>query len=175
MKKLNLGSGLDYKEGYVNLDIRKKFKADVYWDLNKFPYPFKANTFDEILAFEVLEHLDEPVEVMKEIWRIAKPNAIIKISVPYFSGSISLQDIEHKHAFGYSTFEAFEKGKLNDEFDLANNAEFKILKRKIIFSTHPFLKILNFIPNVAPKIYERFFAYIFPSQGLHVEMKVIKK
>lgn len=48
-KKLNLGCGKDIKKEYVNLDIRKFPGVDIIHDLNKFPYPFKDDSFDEII------------------------------------------------------------------------------------------------------------------------------
>jgi len=47
-KKLHLGCGKIIKEGYVNLDIQKLPGVDVIHDLNKFPYPFKDNSFQNL-------------------------------------------------------------------------------------------------------------------------------
>jgi ubiquinone/menaquinone biosynthesis C-methylase UbiE len=43
---------------------------------------FKSNAFDCILAAEMLEHLPDPVQALKEIRRVAKPGAYFIISVP---------------------------------------------------------------------------------------------
>ena len=83
MKKLNLGCGFFKKEGFVNLDFSKDVNPDVVHDLNKFPYPFKDNEFDLIEADHVLEHLNEPFSVMKELRRITKQNGTIIIRVPH--------------------------------------------------------------------------------------------
>lgn len=53
------------------------FMSDVY-KLN-----FKANSFDYIIATEILEHLTDPVAAIKEIRRVSKINANIIISVPF--------------------------------------------------------------------------------------------
>jgi ubiquinone/menaquinone biosynthesis C-methylase UbiE len=44
---------------------------------------FKSNTFDCILAAEMLEHLPNPGQALREIKRVAKPGAYFIISVPY--------------------------------------------------------------------------------------------
>lgn len=44
--------------------------------------PFKDNTFDKVVASEVLEHLVDDERALREIFRILKPNGIIIISVP---------------------------------------------------------------------------------------------
>ena len=40
----------------TTLDIDPDVEPDVEWDLNKIPLPFDENTFDEIHAYECLEH-----------------------------------------------------------------------------------------------------------------------
>jgi len=104
MNKLNLGCGLDYKEGYINMDFNEEVKADKHFNLNELPYPFKSNSFSEILMIRILEHLNNPDLVMKEIHRIAKPKAIIKIRVPHFSSIHTWIDIEHKRGYSIKTF-----------------------------------------------------------------------
>jgi 2-polyprenyl-3-methyl-5-hydroxy-6-metoxy-1,4-benzoquinol methylase len=44
---------------------------------------FKADSFDYIIATEVLEHLPSPQRALNEIARIAKPGAAVILSVPY--------------------------------------------------------------------------------------------
>ena len=48
-KKLNLGSGNDIKNGYVNIDFKQSQGVDVVHNLNKFPWPFVDKTFNEII------------------------------------------------------------------------------------------------------------------------------
>jgi SAM-dependent methyltransferase len=55
-------------------DIRKH-------DLNK-GLPFKKSSFDVVIGLEVLEHLYNPYEMMKEIRRVLKPNGYAIISMP---------------------------------------------------------------------------------------------
>lgn len=98
MKKLNLGSGEFPKEGFVNVDWRSS--ADVKHDLNSVPYPFPDNTFDSVEADHVLEHLNNPFLIMREVHRITKPNGSVKIRVPHFSRGFVHP--EHSHGFGAS-------------------------------------------------------------------------
>lgn len=174
--KLNLGCGTVILADYVNLDYYKFPGVDVVWDINKTPFPFKANTFSKIIISHVLEHMDDVVKTLEEVWRISKPNAIIEIGVPYFSGLNAVKDPTHKHFFAAATFDFFEKGKLGkgNYFEESSKVNFKIIKRKIIYSENSFLKSFNSLVNLNQKVYERFFAYIFPSQTLEVNLKVIK-
>jgi 2-polyprenyl-3-methyl-5-hydroxy-6-metoxy-1,4-benzoquinol methylase len=55
-------------------DVRK-------WDLNK-GLPFKKSSFDIVIGLEVLEHLYNPYEMMKEIKRVLKSGGYAIISMP---------------------------------------------------------------------------------------------
>lgn len=173
MKKLNLGCEKEYRnseEGWVNLDADKSVKADVYHNLNKFPYPFKDNEFDEILVSHILEHLDDVMRVMKELYRITKPNGILYITSPHCSDPMKWSDLTHKHCFCYSTFGEWYHNK--ELYPL-----FEVIKKKISFTrvNFPFLnKIFNPLVNLKPILYERLFSYILPSAVIIYILKVRK-
>ncbi len=94
--KIQLASGMQYKEGYVNLDFDKSIKADKYHDLNVFPYPFEDDSADEILASHVIEHLDDPQKFLQECHRILKPGASIFVHCP-IGGTWSSYHVNHKY------------------------------------------------------------------------------
>jgi SAM-dependent methyltransferase len=99
-KKLNLGAGEDYREGYVNVDWQVETHPDVVHDLNVMPYPFADGEFDLIEASHVLEHLDRPFMVMKEFRRILKKGGKLIVKVPHFSRGFT--HAEHSHGFDLS-------------------------------------------------------------------------
>ena len=78
INKLNLGCGENIKDGYINLEFRQIDNIDVVHDLNNYPWPFENNSFNEIIAYNVIEHLDNFILAMEEIHRISKDNALIK-------------------------------------------------------------------------------------------------
>ena len=175
MKKLNIGCGQDIRKGYVNLDSVKQKGTDVIHNLNKFPWPFKKNTFDEIYASHVLEHVDDLVKVMKEIHRISKNNAKIIIRGPHFSCGVSYRDPTHKRFFSYFTFEYFCNPA--DYYLRKEVGLFKIKNRKLNFTryAYPWLnKIFNPLINANPSIYERFFCWMLPCSEVLFRLEVIK-
>ncbi len=71
----------DVKEwkNLTTLDIIAAHGVDVVHDLNVKPWPFADNTFDELHAYEVMEHLGQQGDYQAffsdfyEAWRILKP------------------------------------------------------------------------------------------------------
>jgi SAM-dependent methyltransferase len=176
MKKLNLGSGRDILPGFVNLDSVKMPGINVVHDLNRFPYPFKANTFDYIYASHILEHLNNLPAAFGELRRISKNGATIKIRVPFFPSMYAVSDPTHKHFFTYKTWDYFEDTNANHVFgDIKSSGPyFKISNRRIIFSWNPLFRWMNFFINLFPVFYQRYLAFILPSNELIAVLKVVK-
>jgi glycosyltransferase involved in cell wall biosynthesis len=84
--KLNIASGKDYREGYINADLYSENtdKVDAEFDAMKIPYP--DNTVDEILALHVIEHFDffEGQRVLAEWYRVLKPGGKLVLETPDF-------------------------------------------------------------------------------------------
>jgi predicted SAM-dependent methyltransferase len=85
MKILDLGSGPWKYSGSISVDWNKEVNPDIVWDLNVSPYPFNDDEFDLVYASHCLEHLDNPVKIIEEIWRILRPNGMLILKVPHFS------------------------------------------------------------------------------------------
>lgn len=98
-KKLNLGSGAFKKEGYINVDKEAIFQPDMQSDLNDVAAydQFGTEEYDEILMSHVMEHLDKPFEVMKQLHRMLKPGGTLIIEVPHFSRGFT--HTEHTKGF----------------------------------------------------------------------------
>lgn len=97
-RKLNIGCGHDYLEGYINLDRSSDVKADTYADLETCadtPLPFPDDHFDEILASHIIEHIHNILPLMQELHRIAKPGAYLILRTPYGSTASAFDDPTH--------------------------------------------------------------------------------
>lgn len=85
----------------VTLDIDPHAGADVLHDLNDLPLPFAEDTFDEIHAYEVLEHFGRQgdwkafLAFFQEAWRVAKPGALFCASVPMWNSEWAWGDPGH--------------------------------------------------------------------------------
>jgi ubiquinone/menaquinone biosynthesis C-methylase UbiE len=159
--RLNLGCGSDVRESFVNVDYVNFPGVDVVCDLNKLPYPFKENFFEEVVMRNVLEHLENPLNVLKEVRRISKPGARVFIKGPHFSSDNVWGDLEHKRGFSSQTF---------TNKNLSNF--FKVINQRITFSHFKFF--MRPFARLNPLFYEKHLAFIFQGVDVEVELEVLK-
>ena len=184
MKKLNLGCGNNYEEGWTNCDISKKVKADYYFDCGKEVFPFPKNTFEEIKAEMVFEHLpDYPARVhfLKEIHRVSKKGAKIFLSVPHFSSYAAWGDLQHTRPFSSVSLDYFSVNKTHKHSIMCSqeiegeNKLFKVEPKLVFGRLHRLLGI-SFFANWKKTrlIYELLFSYIFPVRDLYFYLEAVK-
>jgi len=64
-------------------EIDKEYGAiDYKCDLTAIPVD--DNRYDAVICNQVLEHVPEPADVLKELHRILKPNGLLVLSLPFF-------------------------------------------------------------------------------------------
>ena len=136
MKKLNLGSGTDYKQGWVNID-KGTCKCDVQHDIEVSPYPFEDNSVDEVVLQHVLEHIDPNNlhTMMKEIYRVCVNNAIIRIVSPMAGSNNYFTDPTHKMPVTDRTFDYFDKTKALYENGIIygwNDVDIRVEEAKVV-------------------------------------------
>lgn len=112
-KRLNIGCGLKKIEGFINVDSNPTVKPDINVDLNQFPWPFKDNEFDHIVAKDVLEHLgntsDDFINVIKEMYRVTNNGGIWEVQSPHWRCDTALDDPTHKRLITMGMFNMFNK------------------------------------------------------------------
>lgn len=125
MKKLNFCCGNDIRNGWDNHDIQEK-EGILSFDANEFPYPIKDGTYDYIEIKQALQCLNDPENVLYELRRIAKHNAIIHIVVSWWHNKGAYNDIQTKHWFNENSFIMFANQKF--PYLIKKNKIFKIIK-----------------------------------------------
>ena len=183
--KLNLGCSNDIKEGYVNIDISNPWNLDIQiHDLNETPYPFENNTFDEVFASHIIEHLNDFHKTITEIHRVCLPGARVIIKAPFFLSTKHYGDPSHKIPFSYRKFDNYtiiegkvpfyEKWKLERRTNFGEEGIFRMVDRKFIFSNFKILRWIGWFINLSPMLYERFLSGLLPAEELHYELEAIK-
>jgi len=179
MKILDIGCGRNKVKvenaEVIGLDFYNKRDADVICNLEDGKLPFEDNEFDEIYSKHTLEHIRNVLPIIDEMWRVTKPHGKIKILVPYFASSLAHSSLDHVRFFSYTSFFPY---KIDDlaHFNWTPTT-FKV-KAKYMFSTHYGLKtigkIIDFIINKIPRIYQRLFCFILPTEAISYELEVVK-
>ena len=111
--KLNIGSGFTRYKGFTNVD-RIPYKddkgtqfTDIICDIEKDALPYPDNSVDVIICYEVLDHLHNLIFAMNEMWRVLKPEGILKGKLPKENGRGALADPTHKRIILKATFDYF--------------------------------------------------------------------
>jgi len=111
--RLNLGSGLNKCDGYINVDKYDFGSSDVLMDLERTPWQFEDGSVSEIILNYTLEHLDRDVEVffaiMKEMYRICENEARIEINVPHPRHKDFMNDPTHVRVITPDLLNLFSK------------------------------------------------------------------
>ncbi len=144
---LNLGCGYETLDGYINMDVRKFEKVDLVLSLEQ-RLPFSDNTVNEIVCNHVLEHIDNYLQLMEEIYRICKPKSKIYIRVPYYKYEGAFRDPTHKRFFTENSFDYFSE---NYKYNYYTTARFKVLQKELSRNyktpgkkTHWLIKLIPF-------------------------------
>ncbi len=116
MKILDIGCGIHKTPGAIGLDNNPHTAADVIHDLNVVPYPFPDDEFDLIVGNQVIEHVDDLMRVMAEVYRIARPGAIIRFDTPHYSDIASYTDPTHRRHLTTESFAYFTGDRPDFEF-----------------------------------------------------------
>jgi SAM-dependent methyltransferase len=154
--KLNLGCCDDLRKDYVNVDLRMPINCGVpyhEWDLNITPWPWADSLIDFILAADVIEHLEDPIATMNEMWRVLKPGAMAEIAVPSTEGRGAFQDPNHKswwnrNSFFYYTDKDPHRERFGDSYGI--KARFQVMAERTEYLEDNVLKLRIILKAVKP-------------------------
>lgn len=96
--RMNLGSGRDYKPGWINVDFNPDVKADLRLDLDAHPISYMMapeDSVDEFLCSHTIEHMQNPLWFLESMWKAAKPGAVAEFRTPYGSSDDADEDPTH--------------------------------------------------------------------------------
>lgn len=101
--RLNLGCCTNYLPGYLNVDKSKYFKADKYFDL-ELPWPIVDAIASDIIAFHIVEHINDLRHFMREAHRVLAKAGTLHIKAPWWSGHWAVGDPTHVRLINDMTF-----------------------------------------------------------------------
>lgn len=125
---LELGCGANKKKGFYGIDISNLNGVDLVFDLNK-GIPLKDNSVDKVYSSHCIEHIEEPLKIFEEIYRVLKEDGTATIILPHWSSYQSFTFM-HKRFFHTNDFCFFEKTHPYHYYT-ENKFSFKILSVKV--------------------------------------------
>jgi SAM-dependent methyltransferase len=187
---VDLGCGFRKHPGSLGVDIAPLPGVDVRADITR-TLPFRDSSVDEVHASHVLEHLDDLVSFLNEVYRICKPGGLVHFRFPHGSSNyITWKDPTHQRALFLDTLAYFDPytpdGFL---FHYYHRARFRIVRKRLTFNlnTDTFAppsrfrrvlgRILDALANRSPRAQyycERFWGHLFGIEEAHIWLRAIK-
>jgi SAM-dependent methyltransferase len=116
-RRINLGSGKDYKPGWLNLDVLERAEPDLLLDLGRaqeFPLErrsasgeavrLEAGSVEVIHANNVLEHVPDLPQLMGNCLALLATGGTLEIEVPYEKAPTAWQDPTHLRALNENSW-----------------------------------------------------------------------
>ena len=127
--KLNMGCGFNKRDGYLNVDLAPECQPDLVCDLESLPWPWEDNSIDEVVFNHSLEHIGQNSRVflgmMKELYRVCKDNARVRINVPHPRHDNFINDPTHVRVITPGMLSLFDR-KINDEVKALGGANTRL-------------------------------------------------
>lgn len=110
--------GIDISEDALNV-AQKKFAGKGVSFINHTVevLPFEDNSFDVVVSYETIEHLDCPEKFLAELRRVAKNDGTILVSCPndpYYYKNETISNPYHKRKYTWYDFQELAKQYLGD-------------------------------------------------------------
>lgn len=95
--KLDLGAGINKKEGFIGVDVRAFPGVDVVADLTK-PWPWADESVDEVHCSHMIEHLtaEQRIFFVNELYRVLKPKGTATLIAPHWASTRAYGDLTHQ-------------------------------------------------------------------------------
>lgn len=143
-KRLCFGS--DDWQHLVTLDINPDTKPDKVWDLNVRPLPFDDGIFDEIHAYEVLEHIGRQgdwrgfFEEWSEWWRLLKPGGLFVGTSPASDSNWAWGDPGHTRIISRESITFLDQTQYTDQVGRSPMTDYRFVYRADFDPVHVFVE-----------------------------------
>lgn len=156
--KLKIGCFDQRLDGFIHLDINPEAKPDYVADICSMP--FEDSSVDEIVCWNVLEHVPDTLKAMRECWRVLKPGGRMKIVVPHALNPNLHSTPDHVKGFTYTTFNQFWQGYHT------GYPRFRCVRRRLVMRNAVLQKLADVFP-----LQMEYFHWIFTPDSVEAELE----
>jgi len=104
---VDLGCGTAKFSGAIGVDRIPLPGVNIVCDFEK-SLPLKSNSVDVLHTSHLLEHINDLVVFMEEIYRVCRQGTNVHITVPYLTSHSAFRDPTHVRFFSEETFVYFQ-------------------------------------------------------------------
>lgn len=115
--RIDLGCGKNKPSGYIGIDKIALPGVDIEFDIASDGIPFPDSSVSEVRAHDFLEHIEDKIFIMNEIYRVLKPNGLADIFVPSTDGRGAFQDPTHVSFWNENSFKYYVENDFLESFN----------------------------------------------------------
>jgi SAM-dependent methyltransferase len=167
--RLNIGCGDKAKEGFLGVDRFACAAAAVLCDFDR-GLPFRGDSIDAVELDNVIEHMADILEFMREISRVCKDGAVITMITPHFTSWDSWRDPTHRNHFSYFSMDHFATSWIG----AYGGCRFEVVERRLSFSGGFFGLVGRLLFSISPRWWEKKLCFVFRGGTLRFELRVRK-
>ncbi len=175
MRILDVGCGVKKAPGAIGIDRNPASAADVLCDLDRFPYPFRADSFDALQAIHVIEHVSDVIRTLEEFHRLVRAGGRVRIVTPHYTDFSSFCDPTHRwhlNSFSLRYFGADHGG-----FGYYSRARFREVSVRVrllaLWRWLGFELAVNASRRFR-RLWEHYLCYIVRGKVIEFELEVLK-
>jgi predicted SAM-dependent methyltransferase len=130
-RRITIAGRPDGWSDLTTLDQNEDHSPDVVHDLEDIPLPFAANTFDEIHAYEVLEHTGRQGDwrfffaQFSDFWRILKPGGWLAATCPSYRSMWAWGDPSHTRVLTRGTLAFLSQAQYVQQIGKTTMSDFR--------------------------------------------------
>jgi SAM-dependent methyltransferase len=175
LKVLDVGCGVNKYPGSIGIDRNANTRADVLCDLDRFPYPFRDNSFDHVRAVHVIEHVSDVIRTMEEFHRLLRAGGNVYIATPHYTDFSSFCDPTHRWHLNSFSFRYF--GSNDAGFGYYSRCRF--IERSVRVKLLAFWRWLGFelLVNSFPRFrrfWEHYLCFVVRGKVVEFELEAVK-
>ena len=174
-RTLDVGCGIKKYPGSIGVDRNAASRADVLCDLDRFPYPFRDNSFDALRAVHVIEHVSDVIRAMEEFHRVVVPGGRVFLVTPHYTDFSSFCDPTHRWHLNSFSFRYF--GPDHGGFGYYTSARFREVSVRVrllaLWRWLGFEFLVNHFPRFR-RFWEYYLCYVVRGKVMEFEFEAIK-